>query len=336
MTLRQIEVFVAVAQAQSFRRAAERLHTSQPALSQHVRELEEELGARLLDRLRRTVQVTEAGRLLLDHAHRLFATLESARDAIGELKGLRRGSLVVGASTTPGIYVLPHVIGLFRQRHPSITLDLRIANSRLIEDRIRANELDLGVVGGHGLAPGEECLTAGLVDELVLIVSPTHPWARRREISSDQLTAVSLLFREEGSATRHVTERALQQAHVEYRLAMELDHTEAIKQAVMAGLGAAFVSIHTIRVEVEAGRLHALRVRGLPIHRHFHVIHNEARALPASARAFVELLDEVGGSVGGQPAAAGRSRAGRPRRLSPPVLSHAPTTRVQRIRGTRP
>jgi DNA-binding transcriptional LysR family regulator len=298
MTLRQLEVFMAVAQAQSFRKAAERLHTSQPALSQHVRELEEELGARLLDRLRRTVQLTDAGRLLLDHAHRVFATLDSAREVIGELQGLQRGSLLVGASTTPGIYVLPRVIGAFRQRHPRISLDLRIANSRVIEERIRANELDLGVVGGHGLTPGEECLTAGLVDELVLVVAPDHPWARRREIAPGELGSVALLVREEGSATRQVTERALQRARVGYRPAMELDHPEAIKQAVMAGLGAAFVSVHAIRGEVEGRRLHALRIRGLSIHRHFHVIHNEARALPASAQVFIQLLNEAGGRPG--------------------------------------
>jgi DNA-binding transcriptional LysR family regulator len=295
MTLRQLEVFMAVAQAQSFRRAAERLHTSQPALSQHVRELEDELGARVLDRLRRTVQLTDAGRLLLDHAHRVFATLDSAREVIGELKGLHRGSLLIGAGTTPGIYLLPRVIGTFRRRHPNISVNLRIANSRVIEERIRANELDLGVVGGHGLSPGEECLAAGLVDELVLIVWPGHPWARRREIAPGQLASAPILVREEGSATRDVTGRALQRAGVTYRVAMELDHTEAIKQAVMAELGVAFVSTYTIRGELAARRLHAVRLRGVPIHRHFHVIHNEARALPASARAFLELLDQDGG-----------------------------------------
>jgi DNA-binding transcriptional LysR family regulator len=295
MTLRQLEVFMAVAQAQSFRRAAERLHTSQPALSQHVRELEDELGARVLDRLRRTVQLTEAGRLLLDHAQRVFATLDSAREVIGELKGLQRGSLLVGASTTPGIYLLPRVIGAFRQRHPNITVHLRIANSRVIEERIRANELDLGVVGGHGLAPGEECLAAGLLDELVLIVWRGHPWARRGTIAPGQLASTPMLVREEGSATRDVTERALQRAGVRYTTAMELDHTEAIKQAVMAELGVAFVSMYTVRGELAARRLHAVRLRGVPIRRHFHVIHNEARALPASARGFIELLDEVGG-----------------------------------------
>jgi DNA-binding transcriptional LysR family regulator len=298
MTLRQLEVFVAVAQAQSFRRAAERLHTSQPALSQHVKELEDELDVRLLDRLRRHVHLTDAGRLLLDHAQRVFTTLGSAREVISELKGLQRGSLLIGASTTPGIYVLPRVIGVFQQRHPSITVKFRIANSRVIEERIRANELDLGVVGGHGLTPGEECLAAGLVDELVLIVWPGHPWARRREVRPAELDSVPLLFREDGSATRQVTERALQGARVAFRLAMELDHTEAIKQAVMAQLGVAFVSLYTIRAELAARRLHAVRLHGVPIHRHFHVIHNEARALPASAQAFLQTLNEAGGVLG--------------------------------------
>jgi DNA-binding transcriptional LysR family regulator len=304
MTFRQLEVFVAVAQAQSFRRAATRLHTSQPALSQHVKELEAELDVRLLDRLRRSVHLTDAGRLLLEHAQRVFTTLGSAREAIGELKGLRRGSLLIGASTTPGIYVLPRVVGVFRQRHPGVTVGFRIANSRVIEERIRASEFDLGVVGGHGLAPGEECLAAGLLDELVLIVSPRHPLARRREIGPEALAPLPLLFREEGSATRHVTERALQHARVAYRVAMELDHTEAIKQAVMAELGVAFVSRYTVQGELAARRLHAVRLRGVPIHRHFHVIHNEARALPASAQAFLEILARSGAGP------AGRKRAG--------------------------
>jgi DNA-binding transcriptional LysR family regulator len=297
MTLRQLEVFVAVAQAQSFRRAAERLHTSQPALSQHVKELEDELDVRLLDRLRRTVHLTDAGRLLLEHAQRVFTTLGSAREVIGELKGLQRGSLLIGASTTPGIYVLPRVIGAFRRRHPSISVRFRIANSRIIEERIRANEFDLGVVGGHGLTPGEECLAAGLLDELVLIVWPGHPWARRREIRASELESAPLLFREEGSATREVTERALQGARVAYRPAMELDHTEAIKQAVMAELGVAFVSTYTIQEELAARRLHAVRLQRVPIHRHFHVIHNEARALPPSASAFLQALNEAGATL---------------------------------------
>jgi len=290
VTLRQFEAFLAVARAKSFRRAADLLHLTQPALSQHVRELEGELGARLFDRLGRTIALTEAGRLLEEHAVRLFATLQGARDAIGELQGLTRGSLLIGGSTTPGIYVLPRLIAAFRARYPGIQVSLRIANSRVIEERIRANELDLGVVGGHILGPGERCLAAGLLDELVLIVPPRHPWARRRAIPPAKLAGERLLMREEGSATRQVTARALTAAGIKFSVAMELDHTEAIKQAVMARLGVAFVSIHAVRGELAAKRLRALRLQGLPIRRHFHVIHHEARTLPPAARAFVEFL----------------------------------------------
>ena len=289
-TLRQFEVFLAVAKAGSFRAAAEAMHLSQPALSQHVAEMERELGTRLFDRLGRKVALTEAGRILEDHAHRLFASLASAREAVADLSGLKRGSLVLGASTTPGIYVLPGMIAAFQKTYPGVALSLRIANSALIEEQIRGNELDLGVVGGHPIRLGEECVAAGLLDELVLIVPPSHAWARRREIQPSLLEGERLLVREEGSATRQVTERALQRAGGHIKASMELGHTEAIKQAVIAGLGIAFVSIHAIRGELAVGRLRAIRLKGLRIQRHFHIIHNEARTLSTSARAFIELL----------------------------------------------
>jgi len=133
---------------------------SQPALSQYVAELERELGARLFDRLRRTVALTEAGRILEDHALRLFATLTSAREAIAELAGLKRGSLLVGASTTPGIYVLPAVVALFQQRHPGIALSLQIG-SAVIEERIRGNEIDLGGGGRTRASPRRGVLGLG-------------------------------------------------------------------------------------------------------------------------------------------------------------------------------
>jgi DNA-binding transcriptional LysR family regulator len=304
MTLRQFEVFLAVARAKSFGRAAEALHLSQPALSQHVRELEGELGARLFDRLARSVVLTDAGGVLAEHATRLFATLADARQAIHDLMGLERGALTIGASTTPGIYVLPRVVGGFRRRYPGIELTLRLGNSESIERMVRANELDLGLVGGHGRCPGEACLSAGLPDELVLVVPPAHPWASRREIAPARLGGEPLLMREVGSATRQVTERALQAAGVVYRRGLVLEHPEAIKQAVIAGLGVAFLSIHAVRGEVATGRLRALRLRGVRLVRHFHLLHNEARTLSAGARAFRELLDAV--------RAEGRGRRGAP------------------------
>jgi len=290
MTNRQLEVFLAVARERSFSRAAQKIHLSQPTLSEHVRELEKELGRPLFVRRGRVIALTEAGRVFEPRAVRAVAAVEDARRAVVELDGLVRGSLLVGASTTPGIYVLPAIVAAFRQRHPGVEIALRIGNSRVIEERIRANELDLGVVGGHGLMPGERCLAAGLLDELVLVVSPRHAWAGRRDVPPAWLADQPLLLREEGSATRQVTERALQAAGVKVGPALELDHTEAIKQAVMAGLGAAFISVYAVRGELETRRLRALRLRGMRIRRHFHVLHNEVRAISASAAAFVALL----------------------------------------------
>jgi DNA-binding transcriptional LysR family regulator len=294
MTFRQFEIFLAVARARSFTRAAETLHVSQSTLSQHVLELERELGVRLFDRLGRAVTLTEGGRLLEEHATRIATTVASARRAIDELKGLERGSLVIGASTTPGIYMLPGIVAAFRRRYPGIDVSLQIANSQVIEERIRADTVDLGVVGGHILGARERCVAAGLLDELLLIVPPRHPWAKRREIAPRELADVPLLMREQGSATRLVTERTLRQAGVKFTATMQLDHIEAIKQAVMAGLGLAFVSTYAVRGEIEARRLCGLRLKGLRVRRHFHVIHNEARTLTASGRAFMDLLEASG------------------------------------------
>src|SRR5512145_105577 len=293
MTLRQLEVFLAIARDKSFSLAAKRIHLSQPTASEHMQELRRELGTALFTRRGRAIALTEAGRVFETYAARILSDIADARQAVTELEGLKRGSLLIGASTTPGIYLLPGLIGDFRSRHPGIELRLDIANSQIIEERVRANQLDLGIVGGHELARGEECLAAGLVDELVLVVPPHHPWARRRDVLPTLLVEQPLLVREEGSATRRVTERSLASAGVKYTVQMELGHTEAIKQAVIAGLGVAFVSVYAISGEVTTDRLAALRLRGLPIRRHFHVIHNEGRALGASARAFLQHLEAL-------------------------------------------
>jgi DNA-binding transcriptional LysR family regulator len=294
MTFRQLESFLAVAREGSFTRAAARIHLSQPTLSEHIHELEREMGAKLFDRAGRRVSLTDAGRAFAPHAAHIVAAVGDARQAVSELDGLAHGTLLVGASTTPGIYVLPRVVAAFQARHPGVTLTLTIANSRVIEERVRADELDVGVVGGHVLGPGERCVAAGLVDELVLIAAPRHPWARQAPIRARQLADQRLIIREPGSATRHVMERALQQADIAPGRTLELNHTEAIKQSVMAGLGVAFVSEQAVRGEVRARQLAIVPVRGLRIRRHFHVIQGERRTLGARARAFLTLLEELG------------------------------------------
>src|SRR3989454_984972 len=292
MTLRQLEVFLAVAREKSFSLAAKRIHSSQPTLSEHISELESELGKQLFFRQgrRRVVTVTEAGRVFEQFAERAVSAVEGARQALADLDGLAHGSLLIGASTTPGLYVMPRIVAAFRAKYPGVELKLQIANSQIIEWRVKERELDRGIVGGHAVGPGEECLSAGMLDELVLIVPPRHAWAKRRDVVPESLADQPLLVREQGSATRSVTERALQRAGIRFRMAMELDHTEAIKQGVMAGLGVAFVSIYAVRGEIATGRLRALRLRGIRVQRHFHVIHHEPGRARAGAGALMDLL----------------------------------------------
>ncbi len=290
MTLRQLESFLAVARVRSFRKAAGTLALSQPALSQQIKELEHELALPLFDRLGRTIRLTEAGRLLEEHAQRILAMVQGARQALGELRGLDRGMLVLGGSTTPGLYLLPWLLGRFKARYPKIDVALRVANTREIEERVRAGEVDLGLVGGHLADFKETCVEASLVDRIVLIVPPRHRWATLRSVAPERLAGERVLTREEGSATRRVAEAALERAGIRLAACLELGHTEAIKQGVRAGLGVALVSRHAVREEVAAGQLRALTLRGLPIERHFHLIRHEARALGPAARAFIEFL----------------------------------------------
>ncbi|MGH7264231.1 MAG: LysR substrate-binding domain-containing protein [Candidatus Rokuibacteriota bacterium] len=290
MTLRQLESFLAVVELRSFRKAAARVRLSQPALSHQVKELESELGTALFDRLGRTIAVTEAGRVLEGPVRRTFATLQGAREAVGELQGLQRGSLVLGASSTPGIYLLPRLLGRFKTRYPRIEVALRIGNTRETEERVRTSEVDLGIVGGHLVGERETCVEASLPDRLVLIVAPRHAWAARGVVAPHHLAGERLLVREEGSATRRLTERALGQLGVAVRARLELGHTEAIKEGVRAGLGVAFVSELAVRNEPATGQLRVVRVKGVTIQRHFHVIRHEARELTPGGRAFLECL----------------------------------------------
>lgn len=294
MTLRQLESFLAVARARSFRKAAEGVALSQPALSQQIKELERELGLPLFDRLGRTVRLTQGGGLLEEHAQRVFATLAATQEAIRDLSGLRRGSLLLGGSTTPGIYLLPWLLAEFKKRHPEVEVSLRIANTRQIEELIRTGELDLGIVGGHLADNKETCVEATLEDRIVLVVPPGHRWAHRRQIAPERLREECLLTREEGSATRRVIEAALDRSGIKINTCLELGHTEAIKQGVRAGLGVALVSRQAVRSELESGQLRAVALSGLSIQRHFHVIRHEAKALSPAARAFLDFLHEHG------------------------------------------
>src|SRR5271166_2951714 len=240
VNLNHLFLFRAVAEAGGFSRAAERIHVSQPAISMQVGELEAQLGLTLFHRLGRGVKLTAAGQLLLGYAQRLGALAVEAERAMGEVRGLCRGRLAIGASTTIGVYLLPNLLGEYRRRYPGIDLQFDIANTEDIERRLTDGTLDAGLTEGLPPTNDEIESVVFLRDQLVPIARPDHPRLKVKDkpLSLRELCAEPMIQREAASGTRKVIERYLAKRGQELqRGTMLLGSTEAIKQAVIAGLG---------------------------------------------------------------------------------------------------
>jgi DNA-binding transcriptional LysR family regulator len=292
MNLNHLAVFHAVAEEGSVSRGAERLCISQPAVSKQVRELEAALGVTLLDRLPRGVRLTEAGAILAGYARRLFAVEAEAERAIAELKGLTQGRLVVGASLTIGVYLLPEILGLYRKRHPGIVLELEIANTQVIQQKLLENALDVALTEGLAEADGLEA-EVFRHDELVAVVPPDHPLLDEKRVTVSRFCDEPFLTREKGSGTREVVERALAEKGITVRSGMSLGSTEAIKRAVAAGLGVSIVSHLAVREELASGRLRVIALADLTLTRTLHLLRLHGKSESASVRACIALLRET-------------------------------------------
>src|SRR5205814_4981752 len=289
MTLRQLRTFKAVADLGSFSLAAQQLRLSQPSVSYQVKELEEALGLPLLDRLSKRVQLTEAGTLLYGYARRMLGVLDEATVAIEEMRGIKRGTLRVGASTTVGIYLLPAALGAFKKLHPGLVISLEIGTRARVQEQVLSSELDLAVVGPALKVP-ELAVIPFLSDELVVIAPAGHPLAGKRGLTLKQVTGEPFVMREPASGSRWSLEKAARKAGARLNIAMELGSNGAIKHAVESGLGLAVISRYACALEFSTKRLVELEVSGFPIRRAWHIVHLRRRKLPASVTAFIELL----------------------------------------------
>ena len=270
-------------------RGAERLCISQPAVSKQIKDLEAALGVTLFDRLPRGLRLTEAGEVLASHARRLFAAEADAERAIAELKGLVQGRLTVGASLTIGDYLLPQILGAYHKKHPGVELHLEIANTRVIQQKLRENTLDIGLTEGFA---EDADLTVEVFgeDTLVAVVPPGHPLLRENEVSAARFCAEPFLVREPGSGTREVVERALARRGIIVQPAMSLGSTEAIKRGAAAGLGVAVISKLALETEFSAGWLCPLTLSDLTITRPLHLVRLRGKSEGAAVQAFVKML----------------------------------------------
>jgi DNA-binding transcriptional LysR family regulator len=289
LTLRQLSVFECVARHLSFTKAAEELHLSQPAVSMQVRQLEEAAELPLLEKVGKTLHLTEAGREVFSYARSISQQLNELDDVISDLKGLKGGHLRISVASTANSFAT-RLLSAFTKSLPGTSFTLDVTNRKSLLDQLANNETDLVIMG----KPPEEIelhVTPFLDNPLVVIAPLDHPWVgREKPISLKEIANETFVVREHGSGTRIAMERFFGEQGMKLKTGMEMTSNSAIKSSVEAGLGLGIVSIHTLELELESKHLVVLNVEGLPILRHWHVVHCNKR-LPPIAQAFVDFVE---------------------------------------------
>lgn len=287
MSDRRLQVFHTVAGVLSFTRAAELLHMTQPAVTHQIRQLEEEFNARLFDRSNNRISLTAAGEQVMDYADRILVLYDEMQESVKALTGDRTGLVTLGASTTIAEYMLPGLLGGFRQRFPEVQIRLRVANTDAVVAMVADNSIELGVVEGevdNQLLRVAQCHR----DELFVIVPPDHALATQGRVTPDDLLAYPFIHREEGSGTRSVIEHYLADQGVgenDLNRPFELGSTEAIKGAVQAGVGLSIVSGFTLQKELELAQLVVLPLEP-PLIRSFYLVRQKQKFR-------TQLMDEL-------------------------------------------
>jgi LysR family transcriptional regulator, low CO2-responsive transcriptional regulator len=293
VTLRQLRVFASVARHLSFARAAEELHLTPPAISMQVKELEEQVGLPLFDRSGRSVSLTTVGEYVLAHAKRVLAVMKDAEDMVARFRNLQGGELNIGMVSTANFF-LPQLLALFRAEHPNIEVRLHIGNNREQLVKLMQNhDVELTVMG----RPPKEMATRAepfAMHPHVLVTARDHPFVHMERVPANALAREGFIVREQGSGTRAALEEFMSEHHLGLHVVMEMASNEAIKQAVMAGMGISLLSLHTIGLELRHGLIATPEVEGLPVMRRWHVVHNLAKTLSPAAEAFRYFILERG------------------------------------------
>ncbi len=293
VTFRQLQVFAEVARLGSMSRAAASLHLTPPAVSMQIKEVESQVGLPLFDRQGRQLSLSTAGEYFLVHARKLLANLKEADDAMARFKRLEHGLLTIGIVSTAK-YFVPHLLARFHEEHAGIDVKLRVVGNReQLVALMRAAEVDLAVMG----RPPKELATraeAFAAHPMVFVAPPQHPLVGVGHAPPTALQGQTMIVREHGSGTRAAMEDFFAAHGVEPHIAMEMSSNETIKQAVIAGMGLSFLSLHTIGLELRSGLLRLLDIDGTPLMRTWNVVHLQSRVLSPAAEAFRYFIIEHG------------------------------------------
>jgi DNA-binding transcriptional LysR family regulator len=294
MNLKQLEVFLAVAESGSFSRAAEMTYLTQSTVSQHISSLESEFDLRLLDRTGKGSLLTEAGKLLLQHARRVTAEAKEIPAVLKRFKGLEDVVLKIGGSNIPGNYMIPEIIPPFHSLNPGVTVTLLQGDTRDTLERLKREEIELAIVGGR-FDEEEFEFTPLMTDSISLVVGSNHRWDRSSMISPEELVDEIFIFREPGSGTDKTVRSALDSAGIapeRLNIRCYLGSNESVKQAIQSGAGVSFISRMSVSRECERGLLKMVGVEGLEILRQIYLVRRPGRELSPAARAFETLIIE--------------------------------------------
>ncbi len=294
-TLDQLRILKAIAAEGSFKRAADSLYVSQPAVSLQVQHLERQLEVPLFDRGGRRAQLTEAGRLLLSYSDRILSLCQETCRAIEDLQNLHGGTLIIGASQTTGTYLMPRMIGLFRQKYPDVAVQLHVHSTRRTAWSVANGQIDLAIIGGEVPAELQDSLETApyAEDELALVLPIAHPFAQITLLPASELYKLKFITLDSQSTIRKVIDQVLIRSGVDPRqlkIEMELNSIEAIKNAVQAGLGAAFLSLTAIEKELALGMISRVEIEGITIKRTLLQITNPNRYRSRATEAFCQEI----------------------------------------------
>ncbi len=293
ITFRQLRVFIEVAQQSSMVRAAATLHLTPPAISMQIKEIETQVGLPLFDREGRKVSLSTAGEYFLVHARRLLASLKEAEDAMARFKRLDHGMLTIGIVSTAE-YFVPQLLARFHEDHRGVEVRLRVASNReKLVDLLRAGEVDLSIMGRppKAIATRAEAFAA---HPLVFVCPARHPLLEGGPYPASALERYPFIVREPGSGTRAAMEQYFADRRFEPRITMDMSSNETIKQAVMAGMGLSFLSLHTVGLEVRSGLMGVLDVEDTPVMRTWNVVSLQSKLLSPAAEAFRYFIIENG------------------------------------------
>ncbi len=291
MEMNQLEVLAVVAEEKSFSRAAEVLHRTQPAISQAVQRLEQEIGEKLFDRSSKNGTLTLAGEVLLDYAKQMLNLRQTARNAIKEMRDLHHGKVTISANEHTVFYLLP-VIQEFRRLYPLVKIEVQRGVASRIPKEVLAREVELGVIS---FKPNDKSVnsTPVLVDELTLIVSPQHPLANRKSVSVKELGVETFVAHNAPSPYRQKVIETFDKHQTKLHIAIELPSLEAIKRLVEKGVGIALVPKLTAQNEITNGQLHAISVREMKLERKLNIIYRRNSVLSHAAKSFLKLAKEM-------------------------------------------